>query len=155
MSCQNCCSRRSFLGTIALGAAALSVAGTACSGTSAGAAPASVGDVSAGNIKDIPVGTLRAVSGLAVAIGRDAAGLYAMTLTCTHQGANMAKEGSVSASAVVCSRHQSRFDANGAVIQGPATEPLVHFAVDADSSGNVTIHGDTQVSAQTRVAVAT
>ena len=152
MPCQDC-SRRSFLGTMALGAAALSVVGAACSGASS-AAPASVGDVSAGNVKDIPVGTLRSISGIPVAIGRDSAGLYAMTLTCTHQGVDMGSDGSVTPSGITCYRHGSQFDANGAVVQGPASAPLVHFAVETDSSGNVTIHGDTQVSAQTRVAVA-
>ena len=126
----------------------------ACSGGEGGrATPDVVGDVSAGNVADLPVQTLRAVSGSPVCIGRDAGGVYAMTLTCTHQGCDIGSEGSVSASGLHCRCHGSAFDANGNVINGPATEPLQHFAVTADAAGALTIHTGAAVDASTRLKV--
>jgi Rieske Fe-S protein len=143
-------SRRCFLQVI--GGTALAGAGVgACS--SAGVGPDPVGDVPAGNIKDLPLDTLRAVGSKAVAIGRDANGVYAMTLTCSHAGCNMAYDGSVSYDGVYCSCHGSRFTNNGSVVSGPAPDPLQHFAVELDAAGELTIHGGQSVSASTRTAV--
>jgi Rieske Fe-S protein len=151
MSMASSSTRRVFLKIVAAGAAGAATA--RCGG--AGSGPAQVGDVSAGNVADLAAGTLRAVGSEPVAIGRDKNGVYAMTLTCTHAGCNMASQGSVSASGVDCRCHGSRFDANGDVVQGPAQDPLEHFAVEIDSKGEITIHGDTTVDAGTRTPVAT
>jgi cytochrome b6-f complex iron-sulfur subunit len=140
-------SRRRFLKIIAVGAAG--AAGASCG--SPGSAE-SIGDVDAGNVKNLPVGTLRAVGSEAVAIGRDKSGVYAMTLTCTHAGCNMATQGQVSNTGAECGCHGSIFDVNGAVVAGPARAPLEHFAVEISAAGEITIHGDTSVSAATRVA---
>jgi Rieske Fe-S protein len=120
---------------------------------SSGVSPADIGDVNAGNVSALPVGTLRAVGSQPVCVGRDAAGVYAMTLTCTHQGCNMAVDGSVSARGVSCACHGSTFDPNGSVVHGPAPSALDHFAVSVDGSGLLTIHGGQQVDASTRLAV--
>jgi Rieske Fe-S protein len=96
---------------------------------------------------------LEAVGNVAVAVGRDAGGLYAMTLTCTHAGCNMAMQGNVSASGVVCNCHGSRFNVTGAVTQGPAQDPLTHFAVTVDASGTITVHGDQTVASSVRTPV--
>ena len=48
--------------------------------------PAAFGDVSAGNLGTLPVGTLQRVASNPVFIGRDAGGLYSVTITCTHEG---------------------------------------------------------------------
>ena len=144
-------SRRCFL--TVLGGCALAGAG-ACS-AAAGVPPEHVGDVSAGNIRDLPVSTLRALPPHAVAIGRDENGVYAMTLTCTHQGANMATNGTVDfAAGVYCYLHGSKFNANGSVVAGPAPDPLEHFAVELDAAGELTIHGGQSVSASSRTSVA-
>jgi Rieske Fe-S protein len=124
----------------------------ACSGAS-GADPEPIGDVSAGNVSDLPVGSLRAVGSVAACIGRDSSGVYAMTLTCTHAGCNMAVSGSVSSVGAACACHGSLFDANGAVTRGPAQNPLQHFAVSVDTMGNLTIHGGTRVDATVRLMV--
>ena len=128
--------------------------GAASGCSSAGVAPEQVGDVPAGNISGLPIDTLRAVGSRAVAIGRDANGVYAMTLTCSHAGCNMAVDGTVAFSGVYCRCHGSSFSNSGSVLGGPAPDPLEHFAVELDSAGELTIHGGQNVSATTRTPVA-
>jgi Rieske Fe-S protein len=119
----------------------------ACS-EAGGASAEAFGDVSAGNVSGLPVGTLRTVASAPVCVGRDSGGVYAMTVTCTHQGCTIT---SVSASGLACPCHGSRFDANGNVTNGPASEPLQHFAVTADTAGNLTIHGGQSVDSGARL----
>lgn len=140
--------RRVFLSTSA------AVGVTLGCGGGSGSEPETFGSVSAGNASMLSVGTLKSVAGAPVIIGRDAGGLYAMTSTCTHEGCDMAADGSVSENGVYCGCHGSRFDANGSVVQGPANTPLAHFAVTLDAAGNVTVDGNTKVSANTRTPVA-
>lgn len=116
-------------------------------------APASVpAVVAAGNVSSLPVGTVRAIAGESVAICRDGAGIYAMTLICTHQGCDMSgAAGLVGDTRIQCGCHGSIFDAQGSVVQGPARSPLQHFVVSKDPQGNLTIHGDQPATAQTRL----
>ncbi len=141
-------SRRRFLEVVA--SAGASTLGVVACGAPAGVEPEPVHDVSVGAAASYAVGSLEAVGTLPVALGRDGKGFYAMTLTCPHQGCNMAIDGNVGATGVYCSCHGSRFDANGNVQQGPARDPLAHFAVALDTEGNVTIHGDQRVGSGTR-----
>ncbi len=136
--------RRRFLALVGVGAAGCS---------SAAVSPASVGDVAAGNVAGLPVGSLRAVAGQPVCIGRDARGVYAMTLTCTHAGCDIGETGTVSPQGLVCGCHGGRYDANGNVIGGPPPSPLDHFDVTVDSAGNLTIQGAQIVDASQRLAV--
>lgn len=124
-----------------------------CGGGS-GSEPEAFGTVAAGNVGTLPVGTLTAVAGAPVIVGRDAGGLYAMTSTCTHEGCDMAADGAIGADGISCGCHGSRFDANGAVVRGPANAPLVHFAVTVDAAGNVSVDGKSKVAPDTRTAVA-
>jgi cytochrome b6-f complex iron-sulfur subunit len=140
--------RRRFLVVVAGQAVVLG----ACS-SSSGVSPAQVGDVSAGNVSGLPVGSLRAVGTEPVCIGRDAGGVYAMTLTCTHAGCDIGQTGTVSPQGLICGCHGSEFDANGSVVMGPAKQPLDHFAVTADASGNLTIHGGQTVDSADRLSV--
>jgi len=142
--------RRNFLQVVTGGACALA---GAC--TDAPVGPKPFGDVSAGNVTAIPVGTLMQVATLPVFIARDAGGLYAMTSTCTHQGCDvMASQASSSSVSLLCLCHGSQFDRNGGVVRGPASSPLVHFAVEVDVTGTVIVHGDIQVDPAVRVVVA-
>jgi Rieske Fe-S protein len=84
-----------------------------------------------------------------VLVGRDAQGLYAMSLQCTHQFCAVNLVGTE----LDCPCHHSRFDINGNVIQGPAITQLPHFALTIDSSGNVSINRYATVSGSTRVPV--
>jgi cytochrome b6-f complex iron-sulfur subunit len=146
-------SRRRFLKVLAASAALPSAMPLVLSGCGAGAAPEALGDIVAGNLAQLSVGTLKALGSEAVCIGRDADGIYAMTLTCTHEGCNIAIAGTVSANGIACDCHGSRFDAQGNVVRGPAREPLQHFAVSMDEQMNLTIHGGSDVPASTRLSV--
>lgn len=142
--------RRVFL-TTAVGLAACA---TACSSTSTTGKPAT-GPVDGGNLKDVPIGSLKAVANEPVILGRDAAGLYAMSAICTHQQCDISQSGSILATSIVCSCHGSRFDVNGAVKVGPASSPLDHYSVTLGSDGAITIHADKLVPLSTRTPTPT
>jgi Rieske Fe-S protein len=143
-------SRRRFLELLVASAAAPLSA--ACASND-GVMPSSIGDVQAGNVSALPVGTLRAITGFAVAVGRDAKGVYAMTLTCTHQGCDIGSTGSVSPTGLTCGCHGSTYDANGNVTGGPASAALQHFLVSNDAAGDLVIHTGSDVDASTRLPV--
>jgi Rieske Fe-S protein len=135
--------RRLLRGSVA-GALALSLPG--CGG---GGASVPNGPIAAGNVADVALNTLNPVPDGNVLIGRDAMDLYAMSAVCTHAGC-VVSTFTTAAAGVVCNCHGSRFNANGAVTQGPAGSPLVHFRVDVAADGSITIQGGIQVSAATR-----
>src|SRR5260370_8383458 len=116
-----------------------SVATCACSPGS-GPQPDPIGDVASVNVTGLPIGSLEPVGTLPVCIARDAHGVYAMTLTCTHAGCNIAQQGAVSPRGVSCGCHGSQFSTNGDVLRGPAAEPLSHFPVTNDPAGTLTTH---------------
>jgi Rieske Fe-S protein len=127
--------------------------GAALCGCTSAVGPLQFGDTAAGTVSSLPVGSLRALPSAPACIGRDANGVYAMTLTCTHAGCDMGQSGSVTPQGLFCGCHGSEFDANGAVVRGPATQPLDHLAVSVDSAGNLTVHGNQVVGADQRLAV--
>ena len=146
-------SRRVFLKSVATCAAA--TACVACGATTGGASSPGGGgaDIPAGPLSKLAVGSLTAVDNVDVCIARDAQGVYAMSLVCTHAGCDMSVDGTVSASGIFCSCHGSRFDPNGKVLRGPARSTLPHFKVSADAAGILTIHSGTEVDPATRLAV--
>jgi Rieske Fe-S protein len=139
------CNRRELLG------GAMASVALACSSSSA--SPESFGDVSAGNASALDVGSIEIVPGVSACVARDVSGIYAMTLICTHEGCDIATDGTVSASGIECGCHGSEFDLNGDVVRGPATAPLEHFGVSGDAEGNLTVHGETVVASSTRLSV--
>jgi len=141
--------RRTFL-QLAVGAAACA----ACADAAPASAPRAFGDVSAGSVSAIAVGSIVPITGISACIARDARGLYAMTLTCTHAGCDMSSRGRVSKTGIVCNCHGSEFDENGAVVAGPASAPLQHYEVTVDGGGTITVHGGIPVEATVRVPVA-
>ena len=144
--------RRKFLVIVAAGAAVPAIAVSGCSGGGTGAEPEPFGDVSAGNVNTLAVGALQIVQGAPAVLGRDDAGVYAMTITCTHAGCPVSASGTGVDAQLFCPCHGSQFDRNGNVQRGPAASPLAHFAVSIDASGNITVHGGTRVDAGVRVA---
>ncbi|HEY1536374.1 MAG TPA: Rieske (2Fe-2S) protein [Polyangiaceae bacterium] len=103
----------------------------------------------AGNVSTTSVGTLRVLPNIPIVLGRDAQGLYAMSVTCPHQGCAVLAQ----ASSLYCPCHGSRFDSNGRVINGPARSPLVHFAVSVDAAGNISVYPASQVASGARILV--
>jgi Rieske Fe-S protein len=82
-------------------------------------------------------------------ICRDAGGVYALTSICTHQQCDV--EFDSSGPGFLCPCHLSQFDFNGNVTHDPATQPLVHFKVSLDGSGNVIVDPMTIVNPATRL----
>jgi cytochrome b6-f complex iron-sulfur subunit len=68
-----------------------------------------------------------------VFVVRDANGLYALTARCPHQGFTTRIEDNY----FLCPRHGSEFSFDGAVLTGPASAPLVHYAMCMLDNGNV------------------
>ncbi len=85
-----------------------------------------VADLKPGQIK------LVAVDGVDVAVYNVDGTFYATENACTHAGGPL-DEGSLAGSTITCPWHGSCFDvSNGAVVAGPATEPLRTYAVTID-----------------------
>ena len=111
---------------------ALALAACAPGDASSGGGTGSGGGTSSGtttgteiaNLSDIPVGGAVAVmlNGSQVIVSQPTAGeVVAFSAICTHQGCIVVPE----KKGLTCPCHQSLFDtATGAVLQGPATDPL-------------------------------
>jgi Rieske Fe-S protein len=124
-----CPSRRSLLrglgalGGVLLAPGVLTACGSSGDPASGGNASSARGSIPAA---DVPVGQARVVDvgGQRVVVAQPADGEYtAFSARCTHQGTPVqAGEGLV----LTCPSHGSSFDAGagGAVVTGPATEPL-------------------------------
>ncbi len=87
--------------------------------------------------EDLQPGQVRRVSvnGEAVAVYNVNGAYYATQDTCTHVGGPLS-EGELQANQIICPWHASCFDVtNGAVMCGPAKDPLRTYRVEAD--GNV------------------
>ncbi len=63
-----------------------------------------------------------------IAVARVDGALLAFSDICTHRGCNLANGGDIEGTMITCECHGSVFDmATGAVIEGPATEPIATF----------------------------
>lgn len=70
-----------------------------------------------------------------LALLRDAHGIYALSLVCTHLGCTI----TVSAGALACPCHGSVFDRQGQVVRGPADRPLKRMKV-IERKGEIEVH---------------
>ena len=145
--------RRVFLKVVGAGAGAM------CAGALPLGCGAAAGPVAAGNIADLAEGQIAQVADAGILIGRDTGGIYAMTATCTHQGCDLSdvEVATISDTTITCAGscgHGSQFDANGAVVTGPAAQPLQHWKVAVADNGDITVEVGTAVDADERVAVA-
>ena len=85
--------------------------------------PASGGGTSLTTVSSVPPGGGVIVDSADVVVTRDQAGaVHAFSATCTHQGCTV---NDVSNGVINCPCHGSQFNADtGAVVNGPATQPL-------------------------------
>jgi nitrite reductase/ring-hydroxylating ferredoxin subunit len=87
--------------------------------------------ITVGKQVDVAEGDMRRfeVGATPVAVANVGGMLYAFGNTCTHQGCSLA-QGELDGKTVTCPCHGSRFDVtSGAVVRGPATEPVPSYAV--------------------------
>lgn len=103
-----------------------------------------------GAVTSFPQGKWIASSG--VVIGHDAQGLFAYTMICTHQGCTIGAPNATTGT-TTCPCHGAEFDGNGAVLRGPASRPLQHYALEV-CDGRVYVDTKTVVSASTRTPAA-
>jgi Rieske Fe-S protein len=104
------------------------------------------GTVNAGAATAIVQGSPLFISASKMYVCRDAAGLYAMTSVCTHQGCKVTPE----ATDFYCSCHGATFDLNGQNPTSPAHSPLKHYALCVDASGDIEINPSLVVDPTTR-----
>ena len=91
---------------------------------------------------DLKDGDMQAfdVRGTKIAVANIAGSFYAFGDTCTHRGCSLA-EGDLEQTTVTCPCHGSEFDVrSGAVLQGPAREPVETYEVRAEGE-NLEIKG--------------
>ena len=143
-----CWSRRDSLRAVGVaGAGVVGVGALAACGTDAEQAAENAADTAtsaasdatstAGDLiqqADVPVGGGVVVESLETVVTQPTEGEYkAFSSVCTHSGCTV---GGVSDNVITCPCHGSQFDAaTGAVIQGPASEPLPEKSVTVDGDG--------------------
>jgi nitrite reductase/ring-hydroxylating ferredoxin subunit len=81
-------------------------------------------EIEEGEAKSFPVG------GAEIAVSRVGGTLYAFSDICTHRQCNLSLGGEIEGTTITCECHGSMFDmSTGAVLEGPATEPVATFPV--------------------------
>jgi Rieske Fe-S protein len=97
--------------------------------------------------ENLPAGEAFVPPGRAVAVYRDAQGVYAVSTICTHLGCVVKPN----AEGFECPCHGSRFAADGSVIRGPAPRALPWLKCSL-SGGSITVDEGAVVPPGTKVA---
>jgi Rieske Fe-S protein len=92
---------------------------------------------------------LTALPDAPVVVGRDPAGLYAVSAVCTHLGCTVA----INTDGLVCPCHASRFSGTGQNLAGPAARPLPHLYLWRNAQGQLEIDLSRQVDPQSRLVL--
>ncbi len=82
---------------------------------------------------DYPPGSRTPVPEANAILFHTASGFQALSLVCTHLGCSV----NLSGEGFACPCHNSHYDLNGNVIQGPATRPLQRLEVKVSSQGRL------------------
>jgi nitrite reductase/ring-hydroxylating ferredoxin subunit len=88
--------------------------------------------VTVGRVDEVPEGEATAfeVAGTTIAVARLGDRVVAFSDICTHRGCNLSMGGEIDGTAITCECHGSMFDmTTGAVLEGPATEPIATYPV--------------------------
>jgi cytochrome b6-f complex iron-sulfur subunit len=85
--------------------------------------------------------------GRAVALFRDASGVFAISTVCTHLGCIVKKEGA----GFSCPCHGSKFGLDGAVVKGPAPKALAWLSVTKRAGGGYIVDESQTVPPGTKV----
>ena len=97
--------------------------------------------ITVGKVDEIAEGDATAfdVNGAQIAVARTEGTLLAFSDICTHRGCNLSLGGEIDGTTIQCECHGSIFEmTTGAVVQGPATEPIAVYPV-ADEGGDLKI----------------
>jgi Rieske Fe-S protein len=142
-----------------------SAGGASSNGTNNDECQSDRGVFNVGKPADYPTAGLYKVSDLAsnVLIGRDGAGLYALSSLCTHQCCDLnASQGGLpygtfttagGQKVLQCNCHGSQFAYDGTVVRGPALRPLTAYQLDLGCDGVLYADTATPVSSARRLAV--
>ncbi len=89
-----------------------------------------------GNLADFPAGSRLIREDIPAVIFNKDGEILALSLVCTHLGCSLAE----SAEGFACPCHDSRFDADGQVLAGPAQKPLNPLRVEVLEGGALILH---------------
>jgi menaquinol-cytochrome c reductase iron-sulfur subunit len=94
-----------------------------------------------------PVGSATFLPDRRLYVFNEPDGLYAISAICTHLGCTVRRGGA----GFECPCHGSRFDANGAVIHGPAPNSLEWYALSLSPRSRLVVDLDMQVGPEFRL----
>ncbi len=137
-------SRREFLGLASLGTVILS-SFTVVAGVLRMTKPSVHYEESRkfkiGKPENFPLGTAIKLDDRKVFIFSGAAGLHAISATCTHLGCIVA----ISETGFKCPCHGSKYNRDGKVIGGPAPRPLAWFEISKSVDGSLVVDASREV----------
>src|SRR5664279_1994798 len=93
--------------------------------------------------------TPKDLSSIAMFVVKDAGGFYALTSRCTHQGVTLQISGTTK---FHCNAHGADFTFAGAVIDGPTSKALQHYAMCTLANGNLGVETTMKVAATVRLS---
>jgi len=100
--------------------------------------PAPQTEFDLGSADDYPLGSRTFLPDIPALLLHTESGFSALSLTCTHLGCTV--EQTVDGFACPC--HASRFDADGKVTHGPASQSLRALRVEVTETGNLVLYTD-------------
>ena len=89
-----------------------------------------------GDAANFPIGSRTVRGDIPAVIYNRGGKIIAYSLVCTHLGCTLAENGAEFA----CPCHGSRFDENGAVLEGPAQKPLKNLRVEILEDSTLKLH---------------